>query len=64
VPAVLGAYFRAKLPETPRYTAQIKGDYKQAAKDITTVMNDYVTVKRVNVEDTDPKDEYLFFFFF
>jgi MFS family permease len=40
VPAVLGAYYRHKLPETPRFTAQVRGDYAQAVKDINTVMDD------------------------
>lgn len=40
VPAVMGAYFRHKLPETPRFTAQVKGDHAQAQKDINTVVSD------------------------
>jgi PHS family inorganic phosphate transporter-like MFS transporter len=37
-PAVLGAYYRSKLPETPRFTAIIMGDREQAQKDIDTVL--------------------------
>jgi len=40
VPAVLGAYYRAKLPETPRFTAHVKGNKDQAMKDINAVLND------------------------
>ena len=36
----MGAYFRYKLPETPRFTAEIKGDVAQATKDIDTVLAD------------------------
>ncbi len=42
MPAVLGAYYRAKLPETPRFTAQVVGDLAQAQIDIATVMHDTV----------------------
>lgn len=38
VPAVLGAYFRTKIPETPRFTAYVKGDVKQAKADMAKVM--------------------------
>jgi PHS family inorganic phosphate transporter-like MFS transporter len=45
VPAVLGAYFRHKLPETPRFTAHVKGNYNQAVKDINTVMHNETTTQ-------------------
>jgi len=38
VPALLGAYYRAKLPETPRFTAHVIGDTEQAKKDINQVL--------------------------
>jgi len=38
IPAVVGVYFRAKLPETPRFTAQVKGDENQAKRDIEAVL--------------------------
>jgi len=44
VPAILGAYYRAKLPETPRFTAHVKGDAEQAHRDIATVMSGHQSV--------------------
>jgi len=39
VPAVLGAYARSKLPESPRFTAQVMGDVSQANRDIEAVLS-------------------------
>jgi len=52
VPAVLGAYYRAKLPETPRYTAHVKGNRDLAMKDINAVLTDKTQVNEV--EDATP----------
>lgn len=38
VPAVIGAYFRAQLPETPRFTAHVMGDSQQAKLDMAKVL--------------------------
>lgn len=38
VPAVLGAYFRTKIPETPRFTAHVMGDTQQAKSDMAKVL--------------------------
>jgi PHS family inorganic phosphate transporter-like MFS transporter len=35
VPAASVVYFRRRMPESPRYTAQVEGDEAKAAKDIT-----------------------------
>jgi len=35
VPAAAVIYFRRRMPESPRYTAQVEGDEAKAAKDIT-----------------------------
>ena len=40
VPAALGAYYRAKLPETPRFTAHVIGDAEKARRDMNHVLND------------------------
>eukprot|EP00026_Physarum_polycephalum_P006130 Phypoly_transcript_06171.p1 GENE.Phypoly_transcript_06171~~Phypoly_transcript_06171.p1 ORF type:complete len:401 (+),score=52.89 Phypoly_transcript_06171:564-1766(+) len=40
VPAVIGAYFRAKIPETPRFTAHVMGDMQQAKADMAKVLNE------------------------
>lgn len=48
----MGAYFRHKLPETPRFTAQVRGDYAQAARDINSVVDDNEpTMERAKSED-------------
>lgn len=38
MPAVLGAYFRTKIPETPRFTAHVMGDVQQAKADMAKVL--------------------------
>ncbi|KAI5078806.1 hypothetical protein GOP47_0006477 [Adiantum capillus-veneris] len=38
VPALLTYYFRAKMPETARYTALVSGNTKQAAQDMGQVL--------------------------
>ncbi|ORX89288.1 phosphate:H+ symporter [Basidiobolus meristosporus CBS 931.73] len=37
VPAIFTVYFRLTMPESPRYTAEVKGDLEQAAKDLEEV---------------------------
>eukprot|EP00026_Physarum_polycephalum_P011360 Phypoly_transcript_11578.p1 GENE.Phypoly_transcript_11578~~Phypoly_transcript_11578.p1 ORF type:complete len:351 (+),score=39.55 Phypoly_transcript_11578:1-1053(+) len=39
VPAILGAYYRTKLPETPRFTALVKGDAVRAQKDMERILS-------------------------
>ncbi|WP_337860596.1 MFS transporter [Ferroplasma sp.] len=34
IPAIIVIYFRRKMPEPPRYTADVRGNYKQAAKNL------------------------------
>jgi PHS family inorganic phosphate transporter-like MFS transporter len=34
IPAIIVIYFRRKMPEPPRYTADVRGDYSQAAKNL------------------------------
>jgi len=36
VPAFVALYYRLTIPETPRFTIDIEGDYEQASKDVTT----------------------------
>lgn len=38
VPALAAVYFRATLPETPRYTMHVEGDVARAVKDVESVM--------------------------
>jgi len=53
----LGAYFRHKLPETPRFTAHVKGDYEKASRDIHTVMSENAIVKsEPDVAMSNPND--------
>ncbi|KAK9761316.1 hypothetical protein K7432_013875 [Basidiobolus ranarum] len=37
VPAIFTVYFRLTMPESPRYTAEVKGDVAQAARDLEAV---------------------------
>jgi PHS family inorganic phosphate transporter-like MFS transporter len=36
IPAMIVIYFRRTMPEPPRYTADVRGDYKLAAKNLKT----------------------------
>jgi len=36
IPALIVIYYRRKMPEPPRYTADVRGDYKLAAKNLKT----------------------------
>jgi PHS family inorganic phosphate transporter-like MFS transporter len=50
LPAIIVIYFRRKMPEPPRYTADVRGDYAQAAKnlkDFTGITSDEMHGKTV-----------------
>ncbi|KAK9693787.1 hypothetical protein K7432_013737 [Basidiobolus ranarum] len=40
VPAIFTVWFRLNMPESPRYTMEVKGDAEQAAKDLEAVLGE------------------------
>ncbi|MGC8704942.1 MAG: MFS transporter [Athalassotoga sp.] len=51
IPALMVIYLRRKIPESPRYTAQVLGDRKKALEDVGKFMNKRVeSDKSSNVE--------------
>ncbi|KAM6499658.1 Major facilitator superfamily domain containing protein [Amanita muscaria] len=61
IPAVVGLYFRLTIPETPRFTIDIKRNLGQARADIGTSLNvaghyDAELIRRVVVPEASLKD--------
>ncbi|BBJ27473.1 MFS transporter [Athalassotoga saccharophila] len=49
IPALMVIYLRRKIPESPRYTAQVLGDRKKALEDVGKFMNKDVKTDKENV---------------
>ncbi|KAF8006375.1 hypothetical protein BT93_K0620 [Corymbia citriodora subsp. variegata] len=54
VPAALTYYWRMKMPETPRYTALVAKNMKQAAADMSKVLNIDMEAEQQNAEKPLP----------
>jgi PHS family inorganic phosphate transporter-like MFS transporter len=54
VPAVAAVYFRATLPETPRFTMHVEGDVERAVKDVETVTEKGTKQARLSAGETSP----------
>ncbi|CAL1404793.1 unnamed protein product [Linum trigynum] len=58
LPAALTYYWRMKMPETGRYTALIRGNAEQAAKDMTRVLNMEIEEERDKVIEFKQSNTY------
>ncbi|GAA0147115.1 hypothetical protein Leryth_010826 [Lithospermum erythrorhizon] len=56
IPALLTYYWRMKMPETARYTALVAKNMKQAASDMSKVLNMELDSEQQKVENKDAKD--------
>ncbi|KAL6558185.1 Inorganic phosphate transporter 1-4 [Orobanche minor] len=60
-PALLSFYWRLKMPETARYTALVARNAKQAAADMSKVLNVDIEAEQPKVEGTEKKRSYGLF---
>ena len=58
LPAILTFYWRMKMPETGRYTALIEGNAKQAAADMTRVLEIEIQAEADKIAEFKASNEY------
>ncbi len=51
IPAIIVIYFRRKMPEPPRYTADVRGDFKTARKNLKNYTGIDSSLQKENVVD-------------
>ncbi|GER29690.1 phosphate transporter 1 [Striga asiatica] len=61
IPALCTFYSRMKMPETARYTALVAKDAKQAASDMSKVLNMDIEAEQAKVEKIERKSAYGLF---
>ncbi|KAF8680833.1 hypothetical protein HU200_045530 [Digitaria exilis] len=61
VPALLTYYWRMKMPETARYTALIAKNLKQAASDMTSVLDIEIPIEKEEMDAIGRQDEFGLF---
>lgn len=61
IPAGVTYYWRLKMPETARYTALVAKNAKQAAADMSKVLNVEITEEQAKTEDSKDESQYGLF---
>ncbi|KAJ7547049.1 hypothetical protein O6H91_08G066600 [Diphasiastrum complanatum] len=61
VPAILTYYWRMKMPETARFTALVAKNAKQAASDMSRVLEVELEAEQEKLEDSSPENDYVLF---